>query len=167
MSDRIKRQFNRLTAGMRNVWVYLGAAIAVSALFAFALPGPIANNTFLRNFLPSEYLPTLIVLVTVTLASIVNIHVKLTIMMDGDDLGTFEESEIDKLRGKTNDIARFFLVIPVAAVFMLIYDGTLPTGSLGRAWTFSGLLALFFAATAATYEVQRIVIELSELPDRH
>jgi hypothetical protein len=112
-------------------------------------------------------LPTLIVLVTVTLASIVNIHVKLTIMTEGDGLQPREELEINKLRRKANDVARFFLVIPVVAVVILIFDGTLPTASLSRAWTFCGLIALFFAATAATYEVQRIVIELSELPDRH
>lgn len=152
---------------MRSAWFYLAVAVALSAIVAIALPEPIANNTFLKAFLPSEYLPTLIVLVTVTLASIVNIHVKLTIMTEGDGLQPREELEINKLRRKANDVARFFLVIPVAAVVILIFDGTLPTASLSRAWTFCGLIALFFAATAATYEVQRIVIELSELPDRH
>lgn len=150
----------------RSVWGYLAIAVALGMIPAIALPEPIARNTFLRSFLHSEYLPTLIVLVTVTLASIVNIHVKLTTMTGGDDLQPFEGSEVIKLRRKANDVARFFLVIPVAAVVSLIFDGTLPMASLNRAWTFCALIALFFAATAATYEVQRIVIELSELPDR-
>ena len=166
MSDRIKGKLSRLAAGMRSVWVYLAISVALGAAAAGAWPEPIASNTFLRTFLPSEYLATLIVFVTVTLASIVTIHVKLTTMTEGDDTSSLRESQATRLRRKANDVARFLLIIPLAAVAILILDGSLPAASQHRAWTFSVLIALFFAATAATYEVQRIVISLSELPDR-
>ncbi len=103
---------------------------------------------------------------TVTLASIVTIHVKLNSMEHGEDLDAADKNDIVSLRAKANDIARFFLFIPVAATAVLIWDGFLVDGSQVRAWTYAGLLALFLASIAATYEVQRIVIELAELPDR-
>ncbi len=166
MADRLQDKLRRLAAGMRSVWVYLGVSVTLSAIAAYAWPGPIAGNTFLRAFLPSEYLAALIVFVTVTLASIVTIHVKLTTMAEGDDTFSARERQVARLRKKTNTVARFLLIIPLAAIAMLIVDGSLPAASQIRAWPFSVLVALFFAATAATYEVQRIVISLSELPDR-
>lgn len=166
MSDLIKGKLSRLAAGMRSVWAYLAISVAISAVAAGTCSEPIASNTFLRTFLPSEYMATLIVFVTVTLASIVTIHVKLTTMTEGDDARLFQELQATRLRKKANNVARFLLIIPVAAFAILILDGSIPEASQNRAWTFSVLIALFFAATAATYEVHRIVISLSELPDR-
>lgn len=166
MPDKNKIISRRIPINIRNVWVYLAVAAVLNGLFAGIFPKSIANNDFLQSFLPHEYLETLIVLVTITLASIVNIHVKLTIMMEGGDLQSLEERQVAGLRRKTNDVARFLLVITLAALLVLILDGTLPPASLNRAWTFCGLLALLLGAIAATYEVQRIVMSLSELPDR-
>lgn len=56
MSSQIKGQFKRLAGGMRSAWFYLAVAVALSAIVAMALPEPIANNTFLKAFLPSEIL---------------------------------------------------------------------------------------------------------------
>lgn len=165
MANPIGDRVQSLTVGMRNVWGYLAVALAVGAIAAFLVPSMIVTNTFLASFVRTDYLSTLIVLVTVTLASITHIHVKLTVMT-GSDLEPGEQAEVASLRNKANGVARFFLFSPVAAVMVLISDGSIEASSEIRAWTFSALVAILMASIAATYEVQKIVLELSRMPDR-
>jgi len=165
MTDHDKRQSTRLPARFNSVWSYIAVVVTLHSLVAILVPGSIAANAFLQSFLPHEYLETLIVLVTITLASIVNIHVKLTVMTQASGAQSPDEPQVASMRRKANSVARFLMVITLAAVSILIVDGSLPQESLARAWTFSGLLSVFFGAIIATYEVQRIVMSLSELPD--
>lgn len=105
----------------------LSAAIAVLGSVVVAHPDWLSKNTLLATMMTHELISILVVILTVTLASVANIHLaitRMTMSSQGDrDVVRLVASEVRK---EINDNAWTIFWSFVAAILVLIWKGAFP-----------------------------------------
>jgi len=105
-------------------WVILIALAVVVAVLTIAAPSVLAKNTFLDAFVSHEILALLIVILTITLASVGNIHLTITRLVNRFENKAEGELQATPARNELNSNAWSLLwAFCVCLVALLIKGG--------------------------------------------
>lgn len=142
--------------------IMIGAAVIVGVL-TICIPSALANNTFLNSFVTHEILALLAVVLTITLASIANVHLTITRIIKSkfadEDKGRLAASPV---RAEINSNAWALFWAFLACVGVLLFKGSYP----GEAYLVSlmngaALLILLFNLLVL-HDIYQTVFDLAE-----
>ncbi|QSB43435.1 hypothetical protein IDJ81_08470 [Tsuneonella flava] len=126
-------------------WCIMIAAGTIVAVLTIAHPSVLAENSFLDAFISHEILALLIVILTITLASIGNIHLTLSRMVQRFENRAEGELAATPARNEINSSGWSLLyAFAVCTVILLVKGGTDSNAYAQSATNGAGLVILLF-----------------------
>lgn len=144
-------------------WVLMIAASTIVAALTITAPAVLARNAFLNGFVTHEILALLAVVLTITLASVANIHLTITRIIKSkfadEDKGRLAAAPA---RSEINSNAWALFWAFLTCVVVLVLKGAYPTEPyLVSLMNGSALLILFFNLLVL-YDIYQTVFDLAE-----
>lgn len=141
-------------------WVILVALVAVLTVISFTEPWMLDDrNTFLKAFVGADYLATLGVIVSITLASAANIHLHLNRL--SDDTGVRFSNTQRSIRRSCNSLVWAF----VTAIVLVTVKPLLPDASYNAAIANSIALAIIFFNASVMLDLVRTSLAIPSQKD--
>lgn len=126
-------------------WCIMIAAVTIGAVLTITHPSVLAKNMFLDAFISHEILALLIVILTITLASIGNIHLTLSRMVQRFENKAEGELAATPARDEINSSGWSLLyAFAVCVIVLLIKGGTSSNIYAQSATNGAGLIILLF-----------------------
>lgn len=144
--------------------IFLVILILTVLALSYFIPDFLAGNKFLEAFVTFEILNLLAVIVTVTFASVANIHLSLNKLVMGlkwNDENT-RERVTEAVRKELNDDSKLLLLLFLATILMLFAKGANPPTEFISA--IHGLtMVILLANIVVLYEIYSAVFKLAKL----
>lgn len=150
---------------MRVFWIIaLLVGVSVVATLSIFFPSILASNGFLRSFITYEIMPFLIVILTITFASVAQIHLSVsttqTSIKDAETRKKIEDNFAKPLRAETQSSAWLLFWALVICTISLLVKGEYPkVEAVQSATNGIGLLVLITNAVVL-YDIYSTIFAL-------
>lgn len=138
--------------------------IAVGITVSLFWPSVLADNQFLANFVNHNLLSLLVVILTITFASVGNIHLSIsktqTSIQDAGKRAEIEEQFAKPLQAETESSAWLLFWALVACVVILLIKGSFADYVFIVSATHAAALILLFINAAVLYDIYGTVFAL-------
>lgn len=142
--------------------IVLALSLAVVLSISACRPAVLGDNAFLSAFVSHELLAMLVVMITITFASVANIHLSINrvIAATFSDNPAKGEASAKPLRSELNQNAWLLFALFPFEVVVLFVKGALPKEPTALALTHGVSLVVLLASVLILYDIYRVAFAL-------
>lgn len=138
----------------------LFAFIAIAGSVSVSRPDILANNEFLRAFMGPDMMAVLVVILTITFASVANIHLSISRMVSGAANKAAASRAAEGVRTQINSNAWVIFWAFLVAIIALFLHGQFPKEAMVRSFATAACLTVLLLNGLVMHDLYRTIFIL-------